>query len=548
MYFKYLYFFFFLSHLTIKGIQSSLTRTPSDVVVSVSESFRLNCSTDLADSNDENTAVLWTFENSSLLVKVFENNETYPNFIPIFDVTRSYPPGQYDLMTKTSATMNECGTYTCYDNNGGSTLEFSSATVTVFDSLLCVSNVMSTVVDFNDVVTLTCSWTYCGPFNGQLTLTQDSTNVATSSNKTTAMWTTHASNIITNSVNCSPSTISEVQVNCPAVEVKPGNTSVVPLKSSYNVGDTIKCSAIANPSATYRWTNNITSDVVNDAEITITMNMAGPIQLTCAANNKYDTATTSVKSTVYVGVYNVAISPTQNEFSVGDTLHCTASGFPIPSVQWINVNNSQVTPGYLLNITSDMLGNSYQYVCNATNSFNNSDHTDSLTISFVVVQVTTTTLEVTTDVGSSTESDSGSSGSDSFPVAIVAGVVGGIGGALLITALVILAVYCYRRRKHERKSGESKDVRSENVHADQQLYTEVNKTKGADIKRTGYGRNDVPDTLPIAMSDNGPIYDPINVVRVVPPPNDVHRQQPAGTSEPVIYAPIDHTLAANGSR
>lgn len=82
----------------------------------------------------------------------------------------------------------------------------------------------------------------------------------------------------------------------------------------------------------------------------------------------------------------VTFVPNYTVYIPGETIQCRADGYPPPTFEWeeLNVVNGTIIVGNTLPITSDMLGNSYQYQCTASNVIFGQPYNATRTISFSV--------------------------------------------------------------------------------------------------------------------------------------------------------------------
>ncbi len=65
----------------------------------------------------------------------------------------------------------------------------------------------------------------------------------------------------------------------------PNNVTVYPILSSYIVGQTINCTANADPPATFQWLRVKTGEIFQGASVTLREDMVGYSLMRCTARN-----------------------------------------------------------------------------------------------------------------------------------------------------------------------------------------------------------------------------------------------------------------------
>lgn len=231
--------------LMLSGSDGALTRTPESSTLIPGTLLRLNCS-----STDGSNFILWRFapEDSST-VDVTSGGAVVTRFTSYFYIDST---SRYDLVAQTS-NANEfyCGTYTCFENEGGGAS--ATATVAVASSPVCVVDKLTAAA--NESVTYTCSATaVCGIIDVSLSIEYSGVTVATTSN--TVTWTVTAGDIANSSVTCMST------IKCPSVTIVGGTTTTAAEKSTSMSDGTIRsttreCECLS--SSVWRWLVAVTA-------------------------------------------------------------------------------------------------------------------------------------------------------------------------------------------------------------------------------------------------------------------------------------------------
>jgi len=82
---------------------------------------------------------------------------------------------------------------------------------------------------------------------------------------------------------------------------------------------------------------------------------------------------------------NLQITPRRSTYQSGDRIQCSADGNPEPSYQWTDLVSGTVIQGDFLVISEDMVNDSYEFRCTASNYFNRTLHNESTTLNFSVL-------------------------------------------------------------------------------------------------------------------------------------------------------------------
>lgn len=85
--------------------------------------------------------------------------------------------------------------------------------------------------------------------------------------------------------------------NCPSDG--PEDVAYSPVKSAYEVGEVLTCTADAVPLPTYKWTDMINNVDYNQQTLTLTTAMIGNAVLRCLVVNIVSSANIFVNTTVY---------------------------------------------------------------------------------------------------------------------------------------------------------------------------------------------------------------------------------------------------------
>jgi len=263
----------------------------------------------------------------------------HPNF-DRYQLDADVDAGTYDL-TITSTIVADGGLYECQDENTGT---FRGAQLVVIEK---APNCTTSWPPTNFVIetiryTVECniyyrasagiwpstSWTGAGSFN-QLAVNQSDTvlsGINFDAQKEqdagfflfTAFFTESGFGGENNAGNVP---VFQSTYRTPTIFVRwpPQDISYSPVKSSYEIGDTLTCSADANPLATYVWTDVLANIDYVSTTLTITESMVGPAIFRCEVTN-------------LVGTANIFVNTTVNPITTPTTPTTTPTTTPVPAV------------------------------------------------------------------------------------------------------------------------------------------------------------------------------------------------------------------------
>jgi len=86
-----------------------------------------------------------------------------------------------------------------------------------------------------------------------------------------------------------------------------------------------------------------------------------------------------------VALRNLAVTPRQSSYHLGDRIQCSAEGNSAPSYQWTDLVSGNIVQGAVLVISEDMVDGSYVFQCTASNYFNTATHNEATTLNFTVI-------------------------------------------------------------------------------------------------------------------------------------------------------------------
>ena len=164
-----------------------------------------------------------------------------------------------------------------------------------------------------------------------------------------------------------------------------------PLDTVVNFNDnvTLACTAMGGPNNTYQWEKNGTivgNDSILDL-VAIDASYGG--NYTCVVSN--GAGTDSASTTLYVAPYIVTPLEKQTLTINGSnmTIYCNATGFPTPSVSWVDTLEVEVSTTSLLQFNPVIFGDEGVYHCVAKNEINKSafNSTDETTLIGIIIQV-----------------------------------------------------------------------------------------------------------------------------------------------------------------
>ena len=153
-----------------------------------------------------------------------------------------------------------------------------------------------------------------------------------------------------------------------------GSVVVTPLDviTSFNDNATLVCNAMGGPNNSFQWeiNGNLTSTGSEINLIGIDGSYGG--KYTCTVSNAAGTDFAS--TTLYVAPY--IVTPLEKEtLTINGSnviLLCNASGFPTPSISWINTKGLEVSRTALLQFNPAIFGDEGVYCCIAESVINQS--------------------------------------------------------------------------------------------------------------------------------------------------------------------------------
>ncbi len=82
-------------------------------------------------------------------------------------------------------------------------------------------------------------------------------------------------------------------------------------------------------------------------------------------------------------VRDLSIDPYQTEYTVGETISCTANGNPVPETNWYDEEATIIQNGdETITLTEDMVGNNRNFTCISTHSIDGIPYTDAASVIF----------------------------------------------------------------------------------------------------------------------------------------------------------------------
>ena len=147
--------------------------------------------------------------------------------------------------------------------------------------------------------------------------------------------------------------------------------------SSRGSNATFNCSTMGSDEfeSSYVWMLNETVIGVGPTLVLMDIDASSGGNYTCVVNNT--AGTHSASATLYVIPYIVTPLDEQIPVVNGSNLNisCTATGFPSPSVIWVNVTNMEVVDTQLLDFSPVLFGDEGLYRCVATSEINGTNFT-----------------------------------------------------------------------------------------------------------------------------------------------------------------------------
>ena len=154
-----------------------------------------------------------------------------------------------------------------------------------------------------------------------------------------------------------------------------GSVAVSPSITTADSGGsyTIFCNALGGPNNTFQWEKNgiiLGNDHFLDI---INVDATSGGEYTCTVNNTAgsgsDTAFFYVAPYIVTPLQQVTLSPN----GVNIDINCYAAGFPSPSVEWVDINNTIVSNTSLLQFSPVTFGDEGLYRCVATAVINSTN-------------------------------------------------------------------------------------------------------------------------------------------------------------------------------
>ena len=148
--------------------------------------------------------------------------------------------------------------------------------------------------------------------------------------------------------------------------------SISPQNIITTLGDitTLNCSTLGGPSNSFQWERN-GIPIENDSVLTLEgINASHGGTYTCIISNA--AGNDSVSTTLYVAPYIDTLLEEQTLAENGSNVNivCTAAGFPIPNVIWVNALGSDISNTSLLQFSPVIFGDEGSYRCVATIEIN----------------------------------------------------------------------------------------------------------------------------------------------------------------------------------
>lgn len=159
-----------------------------------------------------------------------------------------------------------------------------------------------------------------------------------------------------------------------AVSPKESVSVTSPVVSNFGDNVTLICIAMGGPGNTFRWEVNGTT-VVNDKTLMfVATDATYGGSYTCTVYNA--AGNDSASTTLYVAPY-IDI-PLEKDISVTNgsnlSINCGATGFPTPTVKWLNMLDLTVSNTLLLEFGSVMFGDEGLYHCIASTEINGTNY------------------------------------------------------------------------------------------------------------------------------------------------------------------------------
>ncbi len=155
---------------------------------------------------------------------------------------------------------------------------------------------------------------------------------------------------------------------CSLRTVSPENSVIPPpdLVANFDDNATLICNAMGGPNNSFQWKMNGTI-ISNDSELNlIAIDSSYGGNYTCTVSNAAGTDSSS--TTLYIAPY--IVTPLDKQmFTINGSnviIFCNASGFPIPSISWLDALGLEVSTTSLLQFDPVIFGDEGVYQCVAT--------------------------------------------------------------------------------------------------------------------------------------------------------------------------------------
>ena len=156
-----------------------------------------------------------------------------------------------------------------------------------------------------------------------------------------------------------------------------GGVAVSPIDIISSLGDsvTLVCTAKGGPNNSFVWERD-GKIIANDSIVhLVSINASDGGNYTCTVSNAAGTDSTS--TILYIAPY--VVTPLEEEILTFNgsnvNLNCDATGFPIPSVYWIDSQDVRVSSTSQLQFSPVMFGEEGLYRCIGSTTINGSDFT-----------------------------------------------------------------------------------------------------------------------------------------------------------------------------
>jgi hypothetical protein len=344
---------FVLILLSVVGAEAALINSAINTAAVKSTSVTLICTSNISTSD-----TLWLVNDACLVIG--SNYATCPNtYYLFFDTFRGQAAdgkSQFSLIEVTSISgqvsrnlninptqLTDGQVYVCaeIDSSSGNVLQYAIAQLVVLDSDPICNCSLSTTGKVLQNDTIICEGSVS--YNGNLPPVMQWRNNVTGQNFSSPV--TGSNGQLTSTLTVTATTdLNGTRISCVTYFTQPTVTK--------------PSSATNAPSYSSTWT----SPTLN------VLKLYAPANITC--------------------------QPWRSVYQPGDIINCSADAIPTASYHWTRLPNGTMTQGSVLNITNNMVGLNFTYMCTATNRVGET----SLNISFSVNSASTANATQSTTV------------------------------------------------------------------------------------------------------------------------------------------------------